>query len=252
MGYKEFERSSLQEKLGKILSWIGPLKERVELSVMGLNGEERGKLLDVGCGNGQFLAEMRDLGWEVFGVEPDRDAVKIARECFGLCVHEGLLEENTFPDNTFQAITMNHVIEHLVDPIRTLKECNRMLKSDGKLIIRTPNIKSFGLWKFGQAWLHLDPPRHLYLFSPLTLKRFVEGAGLKVFELRTSARYANWMWVNSYLIQREGTMQGGFPKNQSLWLRLNGLAFQIWEHVLCLRKDLGEEVVLLATKKEVC
>ena len=69
-----------------LLSKIGPLKELVSGSLMWLRAEERGKLLDIGCGNGYFLAQMRDLGWDVVGVEPDPNAVKVAKEEYDLNV----------------------------------------------------------------------------------------------------------------------------------------------------------------------
>ena len=251
MGYKNLNNNKLLKGFGKPFSLIKPIKERVRLSVMYLEGHNTGTLLDVGCGNGQFLVKMRGLGWKVSGVDPDEQSVEFAQKNFDLDIKKETMDQIHFPDSTFDAITMNHVIEHLVDPIRTLNECARVLKPNGKLIILTPSIESLGSWLFKKNWLHLDPPRHLCLFTSFTLKKCVEGAGLKVFELRTSANSANWMWVNSHLIQRDGSIQGGFPKKQGLWLRLNGIAFQITESALCLRKDLGEEVVLLATKKEV-
>lgn len=122
LGYDSLASSSLQKILGKALSWIGPIREIAELSVMALESHPKGKLLDVACGNGVFLAKMRDLGWEVTGVEPDEQAVKVAREYYGLDVYKGTLEEVGFQDNTFDAIILSHVIEHVPNPISTLRE----------------------------------------------------------------------------------------------------------------------------------
>lgn len=238
----------LQKALGKSLSWIGPIREMVELSVMKLNGQRKGKLLDVGCGSGHFLAKMRELGWEVAGVEPAGQAVKVAKERFGLSVYEGTLEEVNFPDDTFDAITMHQVIEHVWDPMGTLQECRRVLKSSGRLVIVTPNIKSLGDRLFREAWRGLEVPRHLYLFSPCTLRVCAEQAGLQVKHLYTTARSARWIWAASRLIHRNGILPGGSPKKQGLWLRLEGLAFQVVEHGLCWVRDAGEELVLIATK----
>jgi SAM-dependent methyltransferase len=211
LGYDGLVSGPLQKSLGKMISWIGPIREIVELSVMTLNGQKRGNLLDVGCGNGQFLAKMRDLGWEVVGVEPDSQAVKVARERFGLNVHEGTLEEAGFPDSMFDAITMNHVVEHLWDPISTLQECRRVLKPGGRLVVVTPNIESLGYYLFREAWRGLEVPRHLYLFSPRTLRVCAEQAGLQVLKIWTTARSARWMWAASRLIRRNGTLPGGSP-----------------------------------------
>lgn len=248
MGYNSIADGLTQKMLGRVLSLVGPLREIVELGVMSLHGREKGRLLDVGCGSGVFLARMRGLGWEVEGVEPDRETVKVAREQFGLSIHEGTLAEAGFPDDTFDAITMNHVIEHVWDPISTLQECRRVLKPGGKLVLITPNIESLGHRLFREAWRGHEVPRHLYLFSPRTLRTCAEQAGLKVLQLRTTARSARWIWEASRLIKRNGMLPGGLPKEQSLRLRLEGLTFQTVEHGLCRVGDMGEELVLVAIK----
>lgn len=83
LGYTELTESAFQTVLGRVLSWMGPIKEIVELGAGCLDGRARGRLLDVGCGLGAFLAKMKELGWEVVGVEPDGQAVKVARNHFG-------------------------------------------------------------------------------------------------------------------------------------------------------------------------
>jgi len=245
MGY---DGSQLKRVLGTALSWIGPLKEAVELSVMTLDGRMRGKLLDVGCGDGRFLAKMRDLGWEVTGVEPDGLAVEVARERFGLDVHRGTLEDIRFPERTFDVVTMNHVIEHVPDPVGTLEECLRVLKPGGRLVVTTPNVESLGHRLFGKRWFHLDPPRHLYLFSARSLLMCAERAGLRVTGFWTSARSARWMWAVSWAIRWYGTLPGGPFGRRSLWLRLSGLAFHAAECSLVWTGYIGEELVFTATR----
>ncbi|HET6277172.1 MAG TPA: class I SAM-dependent methyltransferase, partial [Candidatus Polarisedimenticolia bacterium] len=122
------------------------------------------RLLDLGCGNGSFLSSMQDLGWEAFGLEPDREAARAARSA-GLAVEPGVLQESTFPQGSFDAVTMNHVIEHLPDPVRMLQLCHRVLRPGGVLWIATPNVGSLGRARFGPAWRGLEPPRHLVLFT---------------------------------------------------------------------------------------
>ena len=234
--------------MGSVLSCIGPLREIVSGRVMWLEAGEKGRLLDIGCGNGQFLDRMRQLGWEVVGVEPDELAVSVARERYGLEVFQGSLEEAKFPDRHFDAITMNHVIEHVPDPIGLLKECRRVLRPGGKLVVVTPNIKSVGRRMFNGAWLHWDPPRHLFLFSSQALRESAERAGLVIQDLWTTAKDAQWIWVTSSLIKRDGTLPGGSPETPEPSLRLQGLTFQAIEHGLCSRRDLGEELVLSATR----
>lgn len=235
--------------LTQVLAGIGPLKEIVAGSLMYLDVGKKGRLLDVGCGNGRFLAQMRELGWEVMGVEPDPEAVRIAREQFGLEIFQGTLEEARFPDDNFDAITLNHVIEHVTDPISLLTECRRILKPVGKLVVVTPNIRSLGARLFGKAWLHWDPPRHLFLFSPKSLRICAEQAGLKVQSIRTSSKGARFMWAASRLIQERGKLPGGSPRRLGWGLKLESLVFWAVEYLACrLQPNVGEEVVLEATK----
>jgi len=248
LGYTELADSTSQKILGRILSLAGPIKEMVELGVMSLNGQKRGRLLDIGCGSAAFLAKMRELGWDGVGVDFDRKAIKVVRENFGLNIYEGTIEEANFSENEFDALTMNHVIEHLYDPITTLKECYRVLKSGGKLVITTPNIESLGARLFDGAWRGWEAPRHLHVFSPRTLRSCVERVGLRICKLRTTSRSAPFMWTESRFIRRNSTVLKGFPKKQCLWIRLGRLAFHVLEFGLTMFKNAGEEIVLVATK----
>jgi len=234
--------------IGSMLSWIGPLKELAGGEVLWLEYGEQRRLLDVGCGNGSFLVHMRKLGWEVTGIEPDEEAISAAREKFGLEAFHGSLEEAKFPDGHFDAITMNHVIEHVLDPIELLKECNRILRPGGTLVVVTPNINSLGRYSFGEYWRGLEVPRHVFLFSPDAMKSCAERSGLVVHELQTKANIARWMWPTSRLIKRDGMVPGGSPKELSFCLRMEGLAFQAVEYGLSSRRELGEELVLMASR----
>lgn len=248
LGYDRGPNGVLPKLVGRIAFAVRPIRDAVVLGVMTLRGPGRGKLLDVGCGNGQFLAKMRDLGWEVAGVELDPKAVRIARERLELNIYEGSLEEASFATDTFDAVTMNHVLEHVLDPVNTLRECWRVLKPRGKLIVTTPNLKSLGHRVFGCAWPHLDPPRHLHLFSKQTLKESTENVGLRPLKLWTSGRQASWTWVAGRLIQRRGGMPGGSLAEVNWWLRLEGIVFRVVENELCAVIDVGEDLVMEAAK----
>ncbi|OCC14669.1 SAM-dependent methyltransferase [Dissulfuribacter thermophilus] len=213
LGYEGLVGSPTQKLLGKILSLIPPIKERCELNVRYLNGRNKGVLLDVGCGSGGWLAKMQALGWKVVGVEPDEQAVKIASEKFGLKVYQGTLEEQKFADNIFDAVTISHVIEHVYDPIGLLKECLRVLKPKGYLVILTPNIKSLGHRFFRNSWLHLDPPRHLYLFSSDTLRACCQQVGFLIKSLHSPVRYARGTFVSSKVIQKYSRFSDELQKN---------------------------------------
>ncbi|MEN3036859.1 MAG: class I SAM-dependent methyltransferase [Candidatus Methanosuratincola petrocarbonis] len=160
----------------------------------------------------------------------------------GLEVIGGNLEAAEFPSRHFDAITMNHVIEHVPDPIGTLKECCRVLKPGGKLVVVTPNIGSMGYQVFGEHWRGLEVPRHLHLFSPRSLRTCAERAGLRVSDLRTTARNARFMYYASAIIRRDGALPGGSPARTGMDMR--GFAFQAIEHA----RGGGEEIVMEARR----
>lgn len=137
------------------------------------------RLLDIGCGQGTFLAEMERAGWNVHGIEPDPSAAAVARRS-GIAVASEPLEESSLPVGSFDAVTMNHVIEHFHDPIAALRISRRLLKPGGILWITTPNLASRGHALFGRDWIGLDPPRHLVLFTRSSLARAVAVTGFKL------------------------------------------------------------------------
>lgn len=136
-----------------------------------------GKILDVGCGNGNYLYSLRELGWEVVGVEPDVKAAHFARIQLGLDVRPVTLEEAGLPGDSVDIAFMLHVLEHVPNPLRTLQEVYRVLKPGGYLVIETPNIESWSARLFRNWWFHLDAPRHLYLFTPQTLSALLHSVG---------------------------------------------------------------------------
>jgi len=140
-------------------------------------------------------------------------------------------------------------VEHVHDPLGFLVECHRILKSNGQIVLLTPNLKSIGHRLFSDAWFHLDPPRHLYLFSLQTLKICVERANLQIKVIRTTARLASLAWIVSRLIGKKGISLNGLPQKVSWPLRLEGMAFQAMEHGICTVCNLGEEILLVATKE---
>ena len=131
-----------------------------------------GRLLDLGCGDGDLMRAAQDREWNAEGVDFDPASVEFARRR-GLNVHLGSLVSQDYAAEQFDAIVMSHVVEHLSDPIGVLQECHRVLKPGGRLILATPNVGSQFHRKFGKHWVHLDPPRHLYLFGVNTLTEVV-------------------------------------------------------------------------------
>lgn len=121
-------------------------------------------LLDVGCGNGEFLIRAKSAGWKVKGLDFDPRAVEAA-QTRNLDVQQGDIDSLSAFENEFDVITLSHVVEHVHQPLDLLKECHRLLKPGGFVWIETPNMSAEGHRYFGRNWRGLEPPRHLVLFT---------------------------------------------------------------------------------------
>ncbi len=222
-------------------------RERERLDLMYVGSLPPGKILDVGCGNGDRLARFRILGWDAQGQEVDPKAAAEARRISGVPVHLGRLEEAGFPDGSFDAITMNHVIEHVHDPVSLLQECRRILRIGGTLVITTPNAESYGHDRFGASWRGLEPPRHLHLFSQHTLHLTAVHAGFVKCDTWTSAANASGFVLGSY--ENEASALGQPRDAANLKRRVTAALYQ-FRMSLAHRKypSSGEECVLRATR----
>lgn len=161
--------------LSKILTTLLPKVPAIPYPIKG------GKILDVGCGAGDTLLLLKELGWESFGMDIDEAAVVEAKKRGVDHVRVGLYQDiSSYPDHYFDAVRLYHVIEHLDDPMQCLRLVKKKLKKGGQLIIGTPNVESYLAHLFGTYWYNLDAPRHLILFSPLTLQQAVVQSGLRV------------------------------------------------------------------------
>lgn len=150
-----------------------------------VNKVAKGKrLLDYGTGTGYFTDFMVRKGYQAQGIEIDEDARTYGRKKFGITVDApaALFEELT--PNSFDVISLWHVLEHLYDPKKYLNRFNELLTNDGKLIIAVPNHKSTDAAAYGADWAAYDVPRHLWHFSPLTMRKMVETAGFRVVSTR--------------------------------------------------------------------
>jgi len=146
------------------------------LRVRALAGRRRGRVLDIGCGRGDFLVACRKRGWEVLGVEQADAPVMELRRSLGLDVVT-TTDLASLPGESFDAVTMWHVFEHMVDPRATLHEVFRLLRKDGIFVAEVPNFGSWQARLGPRHWFHLDVPRHLLHFERETLARMLEAEG---------------------------------------------------------------------------
>ena len=144
-----------------------------------------GRLLDVGCGPGFYLTAARQRGWEAFGVDIIPRPGKQEKD---IPIFKGTLESAHFPSGFFDACWMVHTLGHLLNPIQVLREICRVLGPDGILIIAIPFFLRRGSGLKDQ-WSRLEEEKHLYLFSPQTVKRMVQSCGFELFYLDTQARF---------------------------------------------------------------
>jgi len=244
--YSNPESRYWKEFLGQMI-WLFPMRRsESDIAVMYLPALLNGRLLDIGCGSGEFLRQMQDLGWRAEGIDLDEWVANNAKNR-GLLVHHGSLGDQNYPDEYFDAITMRHAIEHIHTVSQTLRECQRILKHGGKLMVETPNSDSFGHRVFKKNWIGLDPPRHLHLINSTILKKLVNDAGFELLSTKTAITQ-RYVIHQSHALHRNSKFFNAemqFMPNGSLFARI----ITIMELIsLSLQYDVGESIVLTAQK----
>lgn len=141
-----------------------------------------GRLLDVGCGVGDFLDYAKRNGWQVIGSEINTQAASIAQTTYDVNIYAGPLDEVPMSEAGFDIVTMWDVLEHLPDPYSALLYCHRLLREDGLLVISIPNLASFDRFLFREAWIGWDAPRHFNLFDHNTLQQLFKQTGFSFID----------------------------------------------------------------------
>jgi 2-polyprenyl-3-methyl-5-hydroxy-6-metoxy-1,4-benzoquinol methylase len=153
---------------------------------------QRGAILDIGAGIGSFLNTMHEEGWQTTGIEPDEGARMQAKKLYNIEL-AGTDSFQSIFDNSFDAITLWHVLEHVHDLHDYLNKLKRILKEKGKLFIAVPNYTSSDAAFYKEFWAAYDVPRHLYHFSPQSITELLKRHHLSLITKKP-------MWFDSYYI----------------------------------------------------
>jgi 2-polyprenyl-3-methyl-5-hydroxy-6-metoxy-1,4-benzoquinol methylase len=190
---------------------------REELVYLDLKDRKPGKMLELGSGTGERLIGFRNLGWQVEGHDLDPVAADFAAQKTGVQMHVGPIDDLAFK-NEFDLIVMFHVLEHVLDPEASLRHIHQMLKPGGTLAVCVPNGESYTFSEFGKHWLHLDPPRHTFIFRTSNVRAFAERAGFRVVHQRASTAHATNSIRGTLAIQQKGshTLGTSLPLTQEL------------------------------------
>lgn len=186
----------------KFSGWAQKLRSEFHRSrarwVKKLLHQHHGYVYDVGCGDGLFMESATQLGLKTIGFEPEGMPRRQAEKRLGKRVDGKLFE--SAGSNGLAAITCWQVIEHLDSPNSFLRACRRKLKPGGLLAISTVNLDSYQAKCFGGNWLHLDPPRHLWVGTLRRVIQLVQDSGFTVIKIRYNClEFGPIGWVDSLL-----------------------------------------------------
>lgn len=212
-------------KKGIINSLYHMVRKRTLVSkrqlVINETGMKQGSILDIGCGTGAFLNTMKEGGWSITGLEPDAIARNKAAELYNIQPQQSqqLFE---FNKESFNAITMWHVLEHVHELHAYIKQIESLLAPNGKLFIAVPNYTSKDAEVYGADWAAYDVPRHLYHFSPQSMEALLKTYNLKLITCKP-------MWFDSFYVSmlseqyqngKENIIKAffnGFMSNMKAW-----------------------------------
>jgi 2-polyprenyl-3-methyl-5-hydroxy-6-metoxy-1,4-benzoquinol methylase len=147
-----------------------------------------GRMVEIGTGAGFFLKAAERAGWACSGIEVSQEAADFARTRLELDVRQGTAEDSGYPDGSVDVAIMFEVIEHLLDPRRSLEGVRRALRPGGRVVVSTPNFNALSRRALGAEWTVISPIEHLYYFTEATLERLLRRAGFTDVEFARQFR----------------------------------------------------------------
>jgi 2-polyprenyl-3-methyl-5-hydroxy-6-metoxy-1,4-benzoquinol methylase len=167
------------------------------------------RILDLGCGRGVILGALAEQGFEVHGLEISAEAARGADPRAEIRIAENLTDAE-YRTASFDQVIIWHVLEHINDPVGTLREVHRILKPGGRLIVAVPNFSSLQARCTGAAWFHLDLPRHVYHFPLPALRQLLTLTGFHVRSVHHfSLRQNPFGWIQSLMNRFESLPRNG-------------------------------------------
>ncbi len=218
-----------------LVKWLGDYFDR-ERVCYARQSKSGGKVLDVGCGGGVFLDLMASAGFDVHGLEPSESARDHLPPAIRDRVQFGPFENAKFQENSFDLVTLWHVLEHVPAPLDTLIKARELLGPGGELVVEVPNYGSIEARWLGPFWFALDVPRHFWHFTPATLRSMAEKAGFRQISIEASS-WKHPLYVGSYLL----SLRPGIE----CWEKVHLSAFARWKPARLVLNVLGLLACLL-------
>jgi len=197
------------------------------LKLIARDAPSPGRLIEIGTGAGFFLKAAERAGWQVAGIEVSDEAVSFATERLTLDVRRESAETMTFPPGSFDVAVMLEVVEHLLDPLSSLRRVRAALRSGGLLVLTTPNVDALTRLALGSSWAVLSPAEHLYNFSADTLARLLARAGFSnVRIVRDYDGFGVFETMNARCTHARSS-----PRNRAYAILVSTIGWLIFRHV---------------------
>jgi 2-polyprenyl-3-methyl-5-hydroxy-6-metoxy-1,4-benzoquinol methylase len=207
----------------------------------GLPPTGKSRLLDFGCGGGAFLQRMHRLGWQVVGLDNCSRVIEDIRAKLRLRAFVGTLPHPDLPSGSFDVVTMWHALEHVHQPLETLRQAWKVLTPNGKLVLGVPNVHGVPRRWYGAAWYGWSLPHHLTHFMPATLRAMVDRAGFRTQCLMLRGQ-PGWLRESAASARRQGLAAGWRQ-----WMTNHLLSRHVSAWLAWIRQS--DEIVLVAEKR---